>query len=163
MGGALCPRFTLSPGGEFHLPWVELCADMGLGLIREQKVQWAEAASTRDGQGLRPLDGLPVTVIAELNPGRGGMAGGGRRPPPHVHQRGAGVPHHQGLEQARGDCGVATWGSGEPRPVDSRKRTLPPKLPRLHHQLTISDCSLEHGTHIEHTGRDDLEPNKAET
>ena len=48
MGGTLCLRSTLSPGGDSHFPWVEVCADTGLGLIWEQKVQGAEAAVTRD-------------------------------------------------------------------------------------------------------------------
>ncbi|KAK1335211.1 hypothetical protein QTO34_004795 [Cnephaeus nilssonii] len=40
-------RSILSPGGDSHFPWVEVCADTGLGLIREQKVQGAEAAVTK--------------------------------------------------------------------------------------------------------------------
>ncbi|KAK1335212.1 hypothetical protein QTO34_004796 [Cnephaeus nilssonii] len=41
------PQVYLSPGGDSHFPWVEVCADTGLGLIREQKVQGAEAAVTK--------------------------------------------------------------------------------------------------------------------
>ena len=77
MDGALCMRFILSPGGETHFPWVEVCIDTGLGLILEQQVQWAEAAATRGGQGLRPLDWLQVTVIEKLNPGHGGTGADG--------------------------------------------------------------------------------------
>ena len=68
-GSTLCPRFILSPGGETHFPWVEVCIDTGLGLILEQKLQWAEIAATRACQSLRPWVRLLVIVITELNKG----------------------------------------------------------------------------------------------
>lgn len=67
-------RFIWSPGGA-HFPCVEVCADTGMGLIRVQKVQWAEAATTMAGKVLRPLDWLSVTVIANINPSHWGAAG----------------------------------------------------------------------------------------
>ena len=45
--GALCLQFVPSPGGESHFPWEEVCVDTGLALIQDQKVQWAEAAATK--------------------------------------------------------------------------------------------------------------------
>ena len=46
------------------------------------EVQWAPAAATRARQGLKLKHWLPVTVIAELNPGHGEATGGRLTPLP---------------------------------------------------------------------------------
>lgn len=101
VGGALCPKFIPSPGGESQFPRVELCADSGLGLTWEQNVHWAKAAVTRVQQSLSPLDHLQVTVIKELNQSHGGTKANQQKAPVWLHQQEAGVPHHLESEQAQ--------------------------------------------------------------
>lgn len=65
---------------------------------------------------------------------------------------------HTTKDQSRLKVSVASWGSGEPVPKNGR-RTPPPKLPRLHRQLTIAD---KHRTEVHTTGPRDWEPMEAE-
>lgn len=61
--------------------------------------------------------------------------------------------------QSRAEVNVSPWGSGQPGPIDSWRRTNLPQAPRLHRQLTISDSDLEH---CAQTWPEDLEPEETE-
>nr|KAF6433860.1 hypothetical protein HJG59_008911 [Molossus molossus] len=87
--------------------------------------------------------------------------------------------------QSRPEVSVATWGPGDPVPMDGQSgipspkppwlhrpqpiRKLPmlhrpptPKQPRLDRQLKIFNYNLEHGVDVKCTRADDLEPKEAE-
>ena len=85
MDGVLCMRFLPSPGGESNFPGGGLCKHRA-GPELKWKVQWEEAAATRTEQGLRPLNRLPDTVIADFNRGYGGPTGGRGRTRARLHQ-----------------------------------------------------------------------------
>ena len=57
---------------------------------------------------------------------------------------------------------VVTQGSVEPVPLVGQERTPPPKPPRLHKPLKISEPILELGGHIPATGSNDVETKEAE-
>lgn len=75
--------------------------------------------------------------------------------------------------QTRPAVSVATWGSGDPGPVDGQGgipslkppkcyRPLTPKQPMMDRQLKIFSCNLEHGDDVNCTRPDDLEAKEAE-
>ena len=57
---------------------------------------------------------------------------------------------------------VATWGFGDPGPVDGRRRTQTLKLHRLPRQLMISEFNPKQGVHVKQSRLEDLEPKEAE-
>ncbi|KAK1334601.1 hypothetical protein QTO34_005608 [Cnephaeus nilssonii] len=166
VGGALCPRSIPSPGGDSHFPWVEVCADTGLGLIREQKVQGAEAAVTKAGQGLSPpewlLSSTQIKVEQQLV-----------EEDPFPMSRSEGPVSHTTEGQGRPEVSVATWASGEPGPVDGWRRTPPPKPSRPNMpttskplspnmQMAIFNSMLKYYASVNDTRLEDLEPKEAE-
>ncbi|KAF6094898.1 hypothetical protein HJG60_011966 [Phyllostomus discolor] len=73
-----------------------------------------------------------------------------------------GQVHPSSEGHSRPNMIVAMQGSGDPRPTDGQKRTRPPKPPRLHRPLKISESILELGGHITATGSNDMETKEAE-
>ncbi|KAK1334533.1 hypothetical protein QTO34_005539 [Cnephaeus nilssonii] len=91
---------------------------------------------------------------------------------------------HTTKRQGRREVRVATWGCGEPRPVDGQPGTLPPKLPRFfgpvtpkqprfprppspkqpwfNRQLTIFTRDLDYSAHVNQTGPEHLEAKEPE-
>ncbi|KAK1334538.1 hypothetical protein QTO34_005544 [Cnephaeus nilssonii] len=91
---------------------------------------------------------------------------------------------HTTKRQGRREVRVATWGSGEPRPLAGQPGTLPPKLPRFfgpvtpkqprfprppspkqpwfNRQLTIFTRDLDYSAHGNQTGPENLEAKEAE-
>ena len=73
-----------------------------------------------------------------------------------------GQVHPTSEGHSRPDVMVAMQGSGDPGPMDGRKRTPPPKPPRLHRPLKISEPILELGGHITAIGSNDMKTKEAE-
>ncbi|XP_054583612.1 uncharacterized protein LOC129151740 [Eptesicus fuscus] len=91
---------------------------------------------------------------------------------------------HTTKRQGRREVRVATWGCGEPRPVDGQPGTLPPNMPRFfgpvtpkqprfprppspkqpwfNRQLTIFTRDLDYSAHVNQTGPEHLEAKEAE-
>ncbi|KAK1342011.1 hypothetical protein QTO34_016764 [Cnephaeus nilssonii] len=169
-------RSILSPGGESHFPWVDVCVDIGLDLIWDQKVQWAEAAVTR--ARLESSQSAEITVIAEPNPAK-------ERPKQVkeelqlVHEDPRPTPSREGPVshttegQRRPEVRVATWGSGEPGPMGAGRRTPPPEPHRPHQPPTSKPLSPNRQKALfnsvlqccacgNRTRPEDLEPKEAE-
>ena len=129
-GGHPRPRSILSPGGESHFPWVDVCVDTGLDPIREQKAQWAEAAVSR--ARLESSQSAEITVMQSSTRAK-------ERPqlvkeePQLVHEDPRPTPSREGPVshttegQSRPDVRVATWGPGEPGPMGAGTWTPPPE------------------------------------
>nr|KAF6331889.1 hypothetical protein mPipKuh1_008192 [Pipistrellus kuhlii] len=92
---------------------------------------------------------------------------------PFAMSKSEGPVSHTTEGQDRPEVRVATWASGEPGPVGGRRRTPPPKLPRLHKlptskllspntQMPIFNYDLKCSAPVNNTWQEDLEPNEAE-
>nr|KAF6331920.1 hypothetical protein mPipKuh1_008219 [Pipistrellus kuhlii] len=79
---------------------------------------------------------------------------------------------HTTAGQERPEVSVATWGSGEPGPVDGQPRTslpmprrlfgpLTPEQTRFNRQLKVFPSDLDYGAHVNQTGLKYLHPKKA--
>nr|KAF6331894.1 hypothetical protein mPipKuh1_008197 [Pipistrellus kuhlii] len=75
--------------------------------------------------------------------------------------------------QERPEVSVATWGSGDPGPVDGQPGTPPPKpprrfrpptpkQPRFNRQLKVFTSDLDYSSHVNQTGPEHLESKEAE-
>lgn len=92
---------------------------------------------------------------------------------PRAMSSSEGLVSHTTQGQGRPEVSVATWGSGEPGPVDGQPGTPPPKPPRLprhptpkqprfNRQLKVFTSDLDYGDHGNQTGPEPLEPKEAE-
>ncbi|KAK1334491.1 hypothetical protein QTO34_005497 [Cnephaeus nilssonii] len=137
-------RSIPSPGGDSHFPWVEVCADTGLGLIREQK----RSTQIKEEQQLVQEDSFPMSRME-------------------------GLVSHTTEGQGRPEVRVATWAAGEPGPVGGWRRTPPPKPPRPNKpptskplspnmQMAIFNSMLKYYADVNDTRPEDLEPKQAE-
>lgn len=135
-----CLRFILSPGGKSPFTQVEVCADRGLYLIWEQKLNGYKWQLLGPSRALMPLDRLLVTVIAELHAGAWQRAGGQST---HSSMHEGQMHHTTNKGQHRLEVSVGTEASPEPR--NGQERPLAQKPP-AGPALTVGDPELAPNT-----------------
>ncbi|XP_066237950.1 CMT1A duplicated region transcript 15 protein-like protein [Saccopteryx leptura] len=120
---------TMISPEQVYFPYVVVSSETSLGLICEQKVQWAKTAATRARLGLRHPD--PLLVMSLQKSVKNTQEQQLEEGDPHIISTTVAQVHRSSDVPCRPAQSVATWAAGDLGPVDDLSWSPLPEPPRV--------------------------------